>query len=70
MQFNKWAEKATKKLKWYDIKLAQIAAMFVTLTLIVLCPGLISAVYKLEWYWYLIAAAIVGFPVAKKVFFT
>ena len=58
-----------KKLKWYDIKLAQLAAMFVVLVLVTAWPAFLNAVQKLEWYWYLIAAVICGLPIAKRVFF-
>ena len=64
-----WAESVVKKFKWYDIKLAQLVAIFATLTLITACPAFLEAVQKVDWYWYLILAFITGIPLVKKIFF-
>ncbi|MBT5021397.1 hypothetical protein HOK51_09600 [Candidatus Woesearchaeota archaeon] len=69
MGFIKWAEDIMKKFKWYDVKLAQIAAIFATLTLITLWPAFLETVQKLDWYWYLIFAIITGLPLVKRMFF-
>jgi len=63
-----WAEGYVKKLKWYDIKLAQLAAIFATLTLITAWPAFLEAVQKLDWYWYLVLAVIFGIPLVKRIF--
>ena len=68
MNIIKWAEKAVKKFKWYDVKLAQIAAIFATLTLIVAWPAFLEAVLKVDWYWYLLLATAFGLPVVKRIF--
>jgi hypothetical protein len=69
MTFIQWAESIVKKFKWYDIKLAQIAAIFATLALITSCPWFLEAVLKLDWYWYLLLATISGLPIVKRIFF-
>lgn len=69
MNFIKWAEQTVKKFKWYDIKLAQLAAIFATLTLIVAWPAFLEAVLKVEWFWYLALAFAFGIPLVKRIFF-
>jgi len=69
MDFIKWAEGVVKKFKWYDIKLAQLAAIFAVLTLITAWPAFLELVLKVEWYWYLILAFIFGIPLVKRIFF-
>jgi len=69
MNFVEWAESKVKKFKWYDIKLAQWAAIFATLTLIVAWPAFLELVLKVEWYWYLTAAFVFGIPLVKRMFF-
>jgi len=69
MGFIKWAESVVKKFKWYDIKLAQIAAIFVTLALITAWPTFLELVLKVEWYWYIVLAFIFGIPLVKRMFF-
>ena len=64
-----WSENVLKKFKWYDVKLAQLAAIFATLTLITLWPAFLEAVQKVQWYWYLILAIITGLPLVKRMFF-
>ena len=68
MGFIQWAENVMKKFRWYDVKLAQIATIFATLTVIVLCPTFLEFVLRFEWYWYLILAIIFGLPLAKRMF--
>jgi len=68
MGFVKWAESVVKKFKWYDIKLAQLAAIFATLTLLTVWPTFLELVLKVEWYWYLILAFIFGIPLVKRIF--
>ncbi|NQV09076.1 hypothetical protein HQ529_04455 [Candidatus Woesearchaeota archaeon] len=69
MGFAKWTDNILKKIKWYDIKLAQIAAMFAVLTLITLWPAFLELVLKVEWYWYLLAALVFGVRWVKIMFF-
>ena len=69
MSFKKWTDNILKKIKWYDIKLAQIAAIFATLCLIVLWPAFLEAVLKVEWYWYLLLAFVFGVRWIKILFF-
>ena len=64
-----WAESMMKKFKWYDMKLAQIAAIFMTLTLIAGWPAFLEAVLKVQWYWYLLLAFVFGVPLVKRMFF-
>jgi hypothetical protein len=64
-----WAQGVIKKFKWYDIKLAQLSAIFATLTLIVAWPAFREAVLLVSWYWYLLLAAIFGAPLVKRMFF-
>jgi len=68
MRLITWAENYVKKLKWYDVKLAQIAAIFATLTLITAWPAFLEAVQKLDWYWYLLLAFIFGITLVKRIF--
>ena len=63
----KYSESVLKKFKWYDVKLAQLAAIFATLTLITAWPDFLEMVLKFEWYWYLIVAFIFGAPLIKKM---
>jgi len=49
--------------------LAQWAAIFAVLTVITLWPAFLTAVQKIEWYWYLILAIITGLPLLKRMFF-
>ncbi len=69
MNIIKWSEEVMKKFKWYDVKLAQWAAIFAVLTLIVAWPAFLEAVLKVEWYWYLALAIICGTPLVKRMFF-
>ena len=69
MNFAIWTENIMKKTKWYDVKLAQLAAIFATLTLITAWPTFLELVLKVEWYWYLILAFIFGIPLVKRIFF-
>ena len=69
MNFKNWMEKVMKKVKWYDIKLAQIAAIFATLCLITLWPAFLEAVLKVEWYWYLTLSIAFGLPLVKRMFY-
>lgn len=68
MNFIKWSEEKMKKFKWYDVKLAQWAAIFFVLTLVSGWPAFLEAVLKLDWYWYLILAIVFGLPLAKRLF--
>ncbi len=63
-----WGEKITKKFKWFDIKLAQLVAIFAILTLITVWPAFLNFIFKFEWYWYLIITVILGIPLLKKMF--
>ena len=65
----KWSERTMKRFRWYDVKLAQWAAIFAVLTVIALWPAFLTAVQKIEWYWYLILAIITGLPLLKRMFF-
>jgi len=65
----KWSEEIMKRFKWYDVKLAQIATLFAVLTVITLWPAFLTAVQKIDWYWYLIAAIVAGLPLIKRMFF-
>ena len=65
----KWSEEAMKRFKWYDIKLAQISTLFAVLALITLWPAFLTAVQKIDWYWYLVAAILAGLPLIKRLFF-
>ena len=69
MGFITWAENIVKKFKWYDIKLAQLAAIFAVLTLITAWPAFLEFVLKIEWYLYLILAFVFGIPLVKRIFF-
>ncbi len=64
----KWSEEVLKRFKWYDVKLAQLAAIFAILTLITLWPAFLEFVLRFEWYWYLILAIIFGLPLVKRLF--
>jgi len=68
MNLIKWSENVMKKFKWYDMKLAQLAAIFATLTIITLWPAFLEFVLKFEWYWYLILAIATGMPIVKRMF--
>ena len=65
----KWAEETMKRFKWYDVKLAQISTLFAVLTVITLWPAFLTAVQKVDWYWYLIVAILAGLPLIKRMFF-
>ena len=69
MNFIKWSEKVMKRFRWYDVKLAQWAAIFATLTAITLWPKFLELVLRVDWYWYLIGAIVTGLPLAKRMFF-
>jgi len=69
MNLKKWSESIFKKMKWYDVKLAQWAAIFATLTLITAWPAFLELVLRVEWYWFLALTLIIGIPMAKKLFF-
>lgn len=69
MNFAMWTENIMKKIKWYDVKLAQIAAIFATLCVITLWPAFLELVLKVEWYWYFILAFIFGIRWIKIMFF-
>ncbi len=69
MNFANWSENIMKKIKWYDVKLAQIAAIFATLCVITLWPAFLELVLKVEWYWYFILAFIFGVRCIKIMFF-
>lgn len=58
-----------KKIKWYDVKLAQIAAIFATLCVITLWPAFLELVLKVDWYWYLVLAVVFGIRWVKIMFF-
>lgn len=68
MKFKKWTKNVMKQFKWYDIKLAQWAAMFVVLALVTGWPAFLTTIKLLDWYWYLLFAIITGLPVARKMF--
>ncbi len=65
----KWSEKTMKRFKWYDVKLAQAATLFAVLTVITLWPAFLTAVQKIDWYWYFIVTILAGLPLIKKMFF-
>jgi len=69
MSLIKWKDNIAKKFKWFDIKLAQLVAIFAILTLITAWPGFLNLILKFEWYWYLIITVILGIPLLKKIFF-
>ena len=69
MNLIKWSENMMKKFKWYDVKLAQWAAIFAVLTVITVWPAFLEVVLKVEWYWYFILAIICGAPLVKRMFF-
>ena len=69
MNFKKYLESVMKKLKWYDVKLAQLAAIFFILVLITAFPSFLALVLRLDWYWYLLATIICGIPIVKHMFF-
>ena len=69
MSIIKWAESVVKKFKWYDIKLAQLAAISFVLMLITVWPEFLELVLRVSWYWYLIAAFVFGLPLVKRMFF-
>ncbi len=68
MNIINWSQSIMKRLRWYDIKLVQISTVFAILALITLWPAFLTAVQKVEWYWYLILAVIFGIPIAKRMF--
>jgi len=63
-----WAEEKMKKFKWYDVKLAQLTAIFFVLALIAGWPAFLEAVLKVDWYWYLVVCILFGAPLVKRVF--
>ena len=65
----KFAEETMKRFRWYDVKLAQIATLFAVLTAITLWPAFLTAVQKIDWYWYLIATIVFAIPLLKRMFF-
>ena len=65
----KWSEACMKRLKWYDVKLAQWVSILAVLALITAWPAFLTAVQKIDWYWYLIAAIVFGIPLIKRMFF-
>ncbi len=65
----KWSEETVKRFKWYDVKLAQVATLFAVLTVITLWPAFLTAVQKVDWYWYLIITILAGLPLIKRMFF-
>ena len=69
MRIIEWSENVIKKFKWYDVKLAQLAAIFAILTLITAWPAFLEFVLKFEWYWYLLLAFVFGLPLVKRMFF-
>ena len=69
MNIIKWAKKIVKKFKWYDVKLAQLTAIFAVLALITGCATCLEIVQKLDWYWYLVLAILTGIPLVKRIFF-
>ncbi|NQU99040.1 hypothetical protein HQ533_06285 [Candidatus Woesearchaeota archaeon] len=69
MNFAIWTENIMKKIKWYDVKLAQIAAIFATLCVITLWPAFLELVLKVDWYWYLVLAVVFGIRWVKIMFF-
>ena len=69
MNLIKWSEDVMKKFKWYDMKLAQLAAIFAILTTITLWPAFLDMVLKVEWYLYLVLAIICGAPLVKRMFY-
>jgi len=68
MNLIKWSEDVMKKFKWYDIKLAQLSAIFAILTILTLWPAFQLAALKVAWYWYLLLAIIFGAPIVKRMF--
>ncbi|MDA3854711.1 MAG: hypothetical protein PF569_00525 [Candidatus Woesearchaeota archaeon] len=61
-------EKLTKKMKWYDVSLLKLTVLFSTLALVTGWGAFRELVFKLDWYWYAVAAIILSIPIFKKMF--
>jgi len=60
----KWQENVVKRLTCCDIKMIKLSTAAFVLMIAVLWPPLAS----LEWYWYLIIAAVAGAVPTRKLF--
>ena len=58
MNIFKLAEKAAKKMKWYDFKLLKLSVFFATLCMITAWEAFRNLVMQFEWYWYLAITVI------------
>jgi len=61
-------DRLSRKMKWYDFSILKAVVFFFTLFLITAWAGFRNLVMGIEWFWYLIIAAVLMIPLMKKMF--
>jgi hypothetical protein len=64
----RWAEKATKRLRWFDIGILKIDVMLFTLFVLTAWEGLRDVLLGVAWYWYLLLTVVLTIPLLLRCF--